>query len=41
VIASLTGQGFDVQTAYLMLGVAPSGYYDWKVRPPSAETLRP
>jgi len=40
VIASLAGQGFDVQTACLMLGVAPSGYYDWKVRPPSARTLR-
>ena len=39
-IASLTGQGFDVQTACLMLSVAPSGYYDWKVRPPSARTLR-
>ena len=39
-IASLTGQGFDVQRACLMLGVAPSGYYDWKVRPPSARTLR-
>lgn len=39
-IASLTGQGFDVQTACLMLGVAPSGFYDWKVRPPSARTLR-
>ena len=23
-----------------MLGVAPSGYYDWKGRPPSARTLR-
>jgi putative transposase len=40
VIASLTGQGFDVQRACSMLGVAPSGYYDWKVRPPSARTLR-
>jgi putative transposase len=40
VIASLTGQEFDVQTACLMLGVAPSGYYDWRVRPPSARTLR-
>jgi putative transposase len=40
VIASLTGQGFDVQTACLMLNVAPSGYYGWKVRPPSARTLR-
>jgi putative transposase len=39
VIASLTGHGFDVQTACLMLGVAPSGYYDWKARPPSARTL--
>ena len=39
-ISSLTGQGFDVQTACLMLGVAPSGYYDWRVRPPSARTLR-
>ena len=39
-ISSLTGQGFDVQTACLMLGVAPSGYYAWKVRPPSARTLR-
>jgi putative transposase len=40
VIASLTGQGFDVQRACSMLGVAPSGYYDWKVRAPSARTLR-
>jgi putative transposase len=36
----MTGQGFDVQTACLMLGVAPSGYYDCKVRPPSTRTLR-
>jgi putative transposase len=40
VIDSLTGQGFDVQTACLMLGVSESGYYDWKSRPPSARTLR-
>jgi len=40
VIASLAGQGFDVQRACLMLGVSVSGYYDWKVRPPSARTLR-
>lgn len=39
-IASLAGQGFDVQHACLMLGVSVSGYYDWKVRPPSARTLR-
>jgi putative transposase len=40
VIASLTGQGFDVQRACLMLGVSVSGYYDWRLRPPSARTLR-
>ncbi len=40
VISSLTGQGFDVQRACLMLGVSPSGYYTWKGRPPSARTLR-
>jgi putative transposase len=40
VIASLTGQGFDVQRACLMLGVSVSGYYDWKGRAPSARTLR-
>jgi putative transposase len=33
------GQAFDVLRACL-LDVAPSGYYDWKVRPPSARTLR-
>jgi transposase InsO family protein len=40
VISSLAGQGFDVQHACLMLGVSVSGYYDWKVRPPSVRTLR-
>jgi putative transposase len=40
VIVSLTGQGFDVQRACTMLGVSVSGYYDWKLRPPSARTLR-
>jgi putative transposase len=40
VIASLAGQGFDVQHACLMLGVSVSGYYDWKERPPSQRTLR-
>lgn len=39
-ISSLAGQGFDVQRACLMLGVSVSGYYDWKLRPPSARTLR-
>jgi putative transposase len=40
VISSLTGQGFDVQRACLLLGVSPSGYYGWKTRPPSVRTLR-
>lgn len=39
-IASLAGQGINVQLACVMLGVAQSGYYDWKGRPPSARTLR-
>lgn len=39
-IASLTGQGFDVQHACMMLGVSVSGYYDWRGRPPSPRTLR-
>lgn len=39
-ISSLTGQGFDVRRACLMLGVSSSGYYGWKMRPPSARTLR-
>ena len=29
-----------MQRACLMLGVSVSGYYDWKVRPPSVRTLR-
>jgi HTH-like domain len=29
-----------VQRACLMLGVSVSGYYDWKLRPPSPKTLR-
>jgi putative transposase len=40
VIASLAGQGINVERACLMLGVSVSGYYDWKERPPSARTLR-
>lgn len=29
-----------MQHACLMLGVSVSGYYDWKLRPPAARTLR-
>lgn len=39
-IASLTGQGLNVQRACVMLGVSQSGYYAWKERPPSERTLR-
>ena len=39
-IASLAGQGINVQRACVVLGVSQSGYYAWKERPPSARTLR-
>jgi hypothetical protein len=40
VIAPLTGQGFDMQRAFLILGVSVSAYYDWEGRALSARTLR-
>jgi hypothetical protein len=40
VIASLTGQGINVQQALRTLGVSESGYYDWRGRPDSPTTLR-
>lgn len=39
-IASLTGQGINVQHACLMLGVSQSGYYACKDRPDPPRTLR-
>ncbi len=39
-IASLTGQGINVQQACIALGVSQSGYYAWKDRPDAPRTLR-
>ncbi len=39
-IAALTGQGYDVKRCCRILGVAPSGYFSWRSRPPSAMQLR-
>jgi hypothetical protein len=36
VIAALAGQGYDVKRCRRILGVAPSGYFGWRSRPPSA-----
>jgi hypothetical protein len=33
VIESLTGQGIDVSHACRVLGVSPTGYYDWETCP--------
>jgi transposase InsO family protein len=40
VIASLTGQGINVQQACIALEVSQSGYYAWKDRPDAPRTLR-
>ncbi len=40
VIASLTGQGLNVQQACIVLKVSQSGYYAWKGRPDAPRTLR-
>ena len=39
-IALLAGQGYDVKRCCRVLGVAPSGYFGWRSRPPSAMELR-
>ena len=39
-IAALAGQGYDVKRCCRILGVAPSGYFGWRSRPPSALELR-
>jgi putative transposase len=40
VIAALAGQGYDVKRCCRILGVAPSSYFGWRSRPPSAMELR-
>jgi putative transposase len=40
VIAALAGQGYDVKRCCRILAVAPSGYFSWRHRPPSAMELR-
>jgi putative transposase len=40
VIAALAGQGHDVKRCCRILGVAPSGYFSWRSRPPSVLELR-
>ena len=39
-ITALAGQGYDVKRCCRILGVAPSGYFGWRSRPPSAMELR-
>jgi putative transposase len=40
VIAALAGQGYDVKRCCRIVGVAPSGYFEWRRRVPSASELR-
>jgi putative transposase len=40
VIAVLSGQGYDVKRCCRILGIAPSSFFGWRDRPPSAMELR-
>ena len=39
-IAALSGQGYDVKRCCRILGIAPSSFFGWRDRPPSAMELR-
>ncbi len=36
----MAAEGLPVQLACGLLSVAPSGYYEWRQRPPSARSVR-
>ena len=39
-VAELADEGAPVRKACYALGVSPSGFHDWRARPPSAQSIR-